>query len=251
MQSESEGIRKLSIGSLLLSAVAILMIVAPIAFQQVALSSLSNLIIAGTNSSTTLKSPTLISFIELSVLLLVISFAIMAIGNLYLSKGFAILARSGRKVGLGNIGAVGSFLASVLLIIGTLLSDVPIITALHSTDITAALKADIREVLSGLAIEVFGILIIFIGNILVALGLYKVGDAYDEGRIKMGGISVFLATILTGPLTLAGGYIFLASPILFYIGFISTYIGLRKKSRLALRISSARFTNLSSRARGN
>lgn len=171
MQSESEGIRKLSIGSLLLSAVAILMIVAPIAFQQVALSSLSNLIIAGTNSSTTLKSPTLISFIELSVLLLVISFAIMAIGNLYLSKGFAILARSGRKVGLGNIGAVGSFLASVLLIIGTLLSDVPIITALHSTDITAALKADIREVLSGLAIEVFGILIIFIGNILVALGL--------------------------------------------------------------------------------
>ena len=99
-------------------------------------------------------------------------------------KGFKTLDNLGKDVGIGYAGARLLFLAILFLVQGSIL-------------ITKG----------GAVLFVIGYIIGIISNVLIGIGFYKVGDIYNEGVTKIGGIlSMFIP----------------------FIGYILTYVGLGK-----------------------
>mgnify|MGYP001770670386 CR=1 FL=1 len=105
------------------------------------------------------------------------------LGVLRVRRGFIALRDSGLNVGIGATGATLILVGYVLIVLGAVLS----------------------LALVGAAVLALGEVIEFIGVILLAIGFYNLGSAYNEGLVKWGGI---------------------LSIILGFIGYILVYIGL-------------------------
>lgn len=89
-------------------------------------------------------------------------------------NGFSTLKTLGKDVGVATIGLI-------LGIVGVVVSLIPFI-------------------------EILGIILVFVGNILFGIGIYKLGSIYNNELVKVGGIIT-------------------AIPIISFIGIIMTYIG--------------------------
>lgn len=99
-------------------------------------------------------------------------------------KGFEILNNLGKDTGIGYIGTTLAFIALALLILGLSLAFMGV----------------------G-ALLIISYAIGIISNVLIGIGFYEVGEIYNEGMTKIGGI---LAIIIP------------------FIGYILTYVGLGK-----------------------
>ncbi|ACP44796.1 Protein of unknown function DUF973 [Sulfolobus islandicus Y.G.57.14] len=111
------------------------------------------------------------------------------IGILRIRSGFGILKSLGRDVGIGEIGTTLYLVGLIIIIIGALLT----------------------IVLIGFPILILGEIIALIGGILIGIGFYKVGEIYNEGLVKIGGILIVI------PIDLIN-----------FVGFILAYVGLGK-----------------------
>jgi len=158
MYNESEGIDKLRTGSLILVLASILIIIAFFALVFSLLSAMSSPSISSIMSA-------LVAYIIVEI----IGDIGGIIGMLYLRKGFEILKSLGKDVGIGYTGATLAFIAIALSILGLALTFV-----------------------GGGALVVASNIIEFVANVLIGIGFYKVGEIYNEGTTKIGGILIII-----------------------------------------------------------
>ncbi|QXJ34976.1 DUF973 family protein [Saccharolobus shibatae] len=109
------------------------------------------------------------------------------VGILRIRSGFSILKSLGRDVGIGETGTTLYLVGLIIIIIGALLT----------------------FVLIGVPILILGEIIALIGGILIGIGFYRVGELYNEGLVKIGGILIIIPI-----------------DILNFVGFILAYVGL-------------------------
>ena len=181
MQSETEGINKLRKGSLILilASIFITILVVILAFSLLSISP---------------SYPS--ASVVVSVMGIVIGLIIVAIigviagiiGIWNIKDGFKILRNLGKDVGIGYVGAVLYIVALILIMIGVSL-----------------------VLIGGVFAVIFGAIVEIVSNILIGIGFYKVGEIYNEGITKIGGILVAIPV-----------------NIISFIGYILVYIGLGK-----------------------
>ncbi|BFH74662.1 DUF973 family protein [Sulfurisphaera javensis] len=123
------------------------------------------------------------------IAMIVIGAVLGILGVLRLRSGFSILQSLGRDVGIGSTGGTLYLVGLILTLIGAILT----------------------LAIIGIFILVIAAILTLIGEILLGVGLYKVGDVYNEGLTKIGGI---LAAIPMG--------------LISFVGYILVYIGLGK-----------------------
>ncbi|ACP37377.1 Protein of unknown function DUF973 [Sulfolobus islandicus M.14.25] len=184
--TELEGIGKLRSGSLfmilavLLAAIGILVVISAGMFGgmfSAASGNVSGVIASG------------IGLLVGIAIVILIGAIIGLIGILRIRSGFGILKSLGRDVGIGEIGTTLYLVGLIIIIIGALLT----------------------IVLIGFPILILGEIIALIGGILIGIGFYKVGEIYNEGLVKIGGILIVI------PIDLIN-----------FVGFILAYVGLGK-----------------------
>ncbi|AKA74574.1 DUF973 family protein [Saccharolobus solfataricus] len=125
-------------------------------------------------------------------IVLVISAVIGLLGILRIRSGFSILKNVGRDVGIGATGTTIYLVGLIIILIGALLT----------------------FILVGIPILILGDILLLIGGVLIGLGFYRVGEVYNEGTVKIGGILVLVGSII--------------ADLLSFIGFLLIYIGLGK-----------------------
>ncbi|QXJ31985.1 DUF973 family protein [Saccharolobus shibatae] len=182
--TELEGIGKLRGGSLfmilsvLLAAIGILVIISAGVLGgmfSVASGNVGGAIAAG------------IGLLAGIAIVILIGAIIGLVGILRIRSGFSILKSLGRDVGIGETGTTLYLVGLIIIIIGALLT----------------------FVLIGVPILILGEIIALIGGILIGIGFYRVGEIYNEGLVKIGGILIIIPI-----------------DILNFIGFILAYVGL-------------------------
>lgn len=189
--SEMEGIKNLRSGSLFLIISALLASIGVIITITGGL--LGFLFSLGTLSAVGAASSIFGTIIGIVVLVL-LSAIIGLIGILRIKSGFSILKSLGRDVGIGGTGTTIYLVGLIIAIIGAFLS----------------------IILIGLPILALAEFLILIGGILIGVGFYRVGEIYNEGLVKIGGILIIIPVDLLN-----------------FIGFILAYIGLGKVKPLA------------------
>ena len=193
MRKESEGIRKLRMGTLFFIIAPILGIIAMLVLGFATSLSLLNLL--SSLSATSIIS-SIMQFLTGAIVSLAIygvAIVLYIVGLIKVRGGFKILAQEGKNVGVGYTGTSLIFISLILFVLAIVLS----IIHVYFLPFLSAL------------IYVSAILGI-IGYILTNIGFYRVGSEYNEGTVKTGGI---LATIFI-------------IPILPFIGYIMIYVGL-------------------------
>jgi len=197
MQSEFVGINKLRRGALLLIVTSILLGVIGFIFGIMLLSTATTFgVSAGvstnlhtvtaptmTSSTTPSQSSSAIGILIALAVVGIIGVILGIVGLLDIRNGFGILKNFGRDVEIGYIGATLYFIALILVALGIL-------------------------IISG-SIALIGGILVIVSNVLVGIGFYKLGEIYNEGTTKIGGILVAI------PIS-----------IISFIGFILAYIGL-------------------------
>ncbi|MCH4816321.1 MAG: DUF973 family protein [Saccharolobus sp.] len=182
--TELEGIGKLRGGSLfmilsvLLAAIGILVIISAGVLGgmfSVASGNVGGAIAAG------------IGLLAGIAIVILIGAIIGLVGILRIRSGFSILKSLGRDVGIGETGTTLYLVGLIIIIIGALLT----------------------FVLIGVPILILGEIIALIGGILIGIGFYRVGELYNEGLVKIGGILIIIPI-----------------DILNFVGFILAYVGL-------------------------
>ena len=247
MQSELEGIGKLRKGVLILIIAPILiigaLILAGFTLATTLISTLSSLS-KMTSVSTLSKNPaSIISALSSSIsrilsphftlMTLVIgiigfvSFILVIVGYSYVRKGFKTLS-----VGVGHAGTTLFFSFLVLFILGILiLVGIGIgATKIASISPEIAHSIFIAGIYGSVVLVGIGLLLLFISNILLGIGFYRVGSKYNESVSKVGGIFILLTGILDLLLILLPMTISEVTPFLYFLGIILVYAGLMRIS---------------------
>ncbi|WP_236749101.1 DUF973 family protein [Acidianus manzaensis] len=186
---ELDGLRKLRSGILFLIISPFL---AGIGFLMLSLFGLAALAGASSGGAVGAAAGFITDIIAGGILILLGSI-LGIVGVLRIKGGFDILKSIGRDVGIGGTGGTLYLVGLIITVIGALI----VITVVG--------------IPVGLPLYYLGLVIALIGDILIGVGIYKVGDAYNEGTTKIGGI---LAAI---PFDLIS-----------FIGYIISYIGIGK-----------------------
>lgn len=233
---EQEGIRKFKNGALMLMLSSIfiiagfvLILVAGISAVLSGFSSFGSLTGSPPSSSITSSVLEIGSELLIGFVLILIAPILNIIGVIFARGGFGILKNIGRDVGIGKTGGTLYLIGLVLVLLGYIGIFVEILSLgasavnLNSNSALAALGGIF---LAGLVVLLGGLLS-FIGDIMFSIGIHKLGDVYNEGSVKVGGILLLIAFILVIG-TLVYPYVGLVGFILYFIGSILTYVGARR-----------------------
>lgn len=183
--AEVEGLRKLRSGVLFLIISPLLAAIGLIIMMSFVFAAIAGGAAGGVGGALAGAFSTIIA----GVVVILLGAILGIVGVLRMKNGFGILKSLGRDVGIGDTGGTLYLVGLILVLIGAVTTIVGI----------------------GIIILLIGEIIAVIGGILLGVGVYKVGDAYNEGTTKIGGI---LAAI---PFDLIS-----------FIGYILAYLGLGK-----------------------
>jgi len=238
MSSELEGIGKLRRGALILVVVPVLVAIATVLVGFTIESELLSTINSSSYTTQPLSSPissasSLLTTIGIGTAIVFIGVILVLLGYWYLRKGFKTLVSLGRDVGIGSVGgtlffvSLGLFVLGVLVLIGSFAAALTSASSTNPETSMNALGDVIMGIFGGAAITIIGVILEIIGNVLIGIGFYRVGDIYNEGTTKVGGILVAIGAVLSF-LVVIPSYGSLIAVALFFVGFILVYVGLGK-----------------------
>ncbi|AAY81376.1 DUF973 family protein [Sulfolobus acidocaldarius] len=189
-KGEAEGIARIRsaalfyIVAILITLVAVFAVFIPLI---VSISSISsNLSNPNASSASAAAGGILSAVIGVIVVAVIVSIVILVfiiLSFLRFRDGFSILQAIGRDVGIGKTG-------TTLILVGAILLIIPFL-------------------------DIIGIILIFVGQILLGIGIYRIGEIYNNSLTKIGGILVAIPLI----------------DITAFIGMIMTYVGVGQIQR--------------------
>ncbi|QGA54032.1 DUF973 family protein [Sulfolobus sp. E5-1-F] len=182
--TELEGIGKLRSGSLFMILAVLLAAIGTLVIISAGIA--SSMFSAATGNAAGIIASGIGLLAGIAIVIL-IGAIVGLLGVLRVRSGFSILKSLGKDVGIGETGTTLYLVGLIIVIIGALLT----------------------IVIVGLPILVLGEIIALIGGILIGIGFYRVGEIYNEGLVKIGGILIAI------PIDLLN-----------FIGFILVYVGL-------------------------
>lgn len=143
----------------------------------------------GTSSFSSYPNSAALSIAGIGIIILIIAviFSILSIINL--RSGFSLLSSVSQNVGVGKTGTT----LWILTIISAILLSIPLAIALGPGGV--------------ILVEIIVGILSIVANILIGIGFYNVGNLYKSTSTKVGGILI-------------------AIPLIPFIGFILTYIGM-------------------------
>ncbi|BFH74799.1 DUF973 family protein [Sulfurisphaera javensis] len=220
---ELEGLRKLKNGALLslISQILIILVI-------IAVYSLSYLfILLGISSASSSSGlPSTLSFatggIGMSVIIFpLVSLILEILGIVMLRSGYGKLKDLGKDVGMGKLGGtlfLIGLIVTILTPIVVLLLGTLVMNSITTSSITSPNASSISSTENNITLAIIiifysaailGTTLILIGEILLGIGTYRVGDEYNEGTTRVGGTLI-------------------AIPIISFIGYMFAYYGLSK-----------------------
>lgn len=167
----------------------------------------------------TLNTSNVSSLIAYSEIALIVSAVLTLIGVYMLYRGFSVLKTLDTEFSIGKTGAVLEFVGMifvVLAVIGLLAVLLPIVNFGTGSPSTTAITSSIGIILGLSFLVLFAAIILFVGIIMVLIGIYRVGGHFENSVVKVGAVlTVFLGIIGT---------------ILLFIGFTEIINKLKKES---------------------
>jgi len=182
----------------------------------------------------------------LGLVVILIGFVLYVLSIAKFRSGFKLLRNFYRHLGIGYLGANLIIIGYVLILL-MIFYDVHMATSFTSKTYTVS-TLNLQPVfpLSFYLANVLVALIPDLGNILTMLGIYRIGNIYDEINVRVGGLLVivgfilsiaeifiemyghFIASNIMLPITITAVSLFAINSILFFIGASFVYQGLGK-----------------------
>jgi len=182
----------------------------------------------------------------LGLVIVSIGFVLYVLSIAKFRSGFKLLRNFYRHLGIGYLGANLIIIGYVLILL-MIFYDVHIATSFTSkTYAVNTLNLQPVFPLSFYLANVLVALIPDLGNMLLMLGIYRIGNIYDEIYVRVGGLLVivgfilsiaeifiemygnFIASNIILPITIIAVSLFAINSILFFIGASFVYQGLGK-----------------------
>ena len=187
-----------------------------------------------------------VPYLLVGFVVILIAFALYFLSLAKFRSGFKLLRNFYKHLGIGYFG-VNLIIIGYVLILLVILYDVSAVTSPTSkTYVMSPLNPQLVLPLSFYLANILVALIPALGNILLMLGVYRIGNTYDEINVRVGGLLIIVGFILSMaeipiwiygnlvapniilPITIIVVSLFAINSVLFFIGVSFVYQGLSK-----------------------